>query len=294
MSSAPSETTCGIPSSPAASSRSGPAENTPPTSSSASSVVVTSSDAGDEAVLDERLHRLPAGAGRVEDEHLVAELLEPLAGRGHAGRRDAEHRRPDQRLRRRPSRRTAASPCPAIGGRRRSPGSAGDLVDAGDVDDGVHHRHVDRADVGPGVARGDGRDHQLRHADRQRAHRLRRRPPSRPSRRARGSPSSRPSAWSREHDSARAARHRLDRGPAVARGDQRATSAPAARATSSRVTSAASAGSPRTPASTRIDVHAVLAQPVAQVGVLVALRVERADQDDGRHDGLVDRVLPRG
>ena len=79
MSSAPSDTTCGRPAAPAASSRSGPAESTPPTSSSASSVVVTSSDAGEEAVLDERLHRLPAGAGRVEDEHLVAELLEPLA-----------------------------------------------------------------------------------------------------------------------------------------------------------------------------------------------------------------------
>src|SRR5438128_5079040 len=42
MSSAPSETTCGIPARPAASSLSGPAESTPPTSSSASSVVVRS------------------------------------------------------------------------------------------------------------------------------------------------------------------------------------------------------------------------------------------------------------
>ena len=39
----------------------------------------------------------PPGAGRVEDEHLVAELLEPLARPRHRGRRDAEHRRPDQR-----------------------------------------------------------------------------------------------------------------------------------------------------------------------------------------------------
>ena len=43
MSSAPSDTTCGTPAAPAASSRSGPAERTPPTSSSASSVVVASS-----------------------------------------------------------------------------------------------------------------------------------------------------------------------------------------------------------------------------------------------------------
>ena len=59
-------------------------------------------------------------------------------------------------------------------------------VDAGDVDDRVHHRHVDGADVRARVARGERRDHQLRDADRQRAHRLRRRSTSRPSRRARG------------------------------------------------------------------------------------------------------------
>ena len=54
-------------------------------------------DPGEEAALRERLHRLAAGAGRVEDEHLVAELLEPLARRRHARRRDAEHRGADQR-----------------------------------------------------------------------------------------------------------------------------------------------------------------------------------------------------
>ena len=43
MSSAPSDTTWGRPSRPAASSRSGPADSTPPTSSSHSSVVVMSS-----------------------------------------------------------------------------------------------------------------------------------------------------------------------------------------------------------------------------------------------------------
>ena len=35
--------------------------------------------AGEEAARGQRLHRLAAGAGGVEDEHLVAELLEPLA-----------------------------------------------------------------------------------------------------------------------------------------------------------------------------------------------------------------------
>ena len=43
MSSAPTDTTCGMPSRPAISSRSGPADSTPPTRSSHSSVVVASS-----------------------------------------------------------------------------------------------------------------------------------------------------------------------------------------------------------------------------------------------------------
>ena len=170
--------------------------------------------AGDEPAAHERLHRLPARAGGVEHEHLVAELLQPLARGRDAGRGDAEHRRRDERL-------------PALDvGRlgRRHPGdrrgrvgedARGDGVDPRDVDDGVHHRHVDGADVGARVAGGHRRDHQLRDADRQRAHRLRR---------DRGSAG----AAEREDpvqpallvqapdDLLRAARHRLDGGAAVA------------------------------------------------------------------------------
>ena len=91
MSSAPTEMTCGTPCSPAAVSRSGPAERTPPTSSSASSVVVMSSTPAIEAVADEPLHRPAAGAGGVEDEHLVARRFENLARCLDAGRGDAEH-----------------------------------------------------------------------------------------------------------------------------------------------------------------------------------------------------------
>ena len=36
--------------------------------------------------LEQLLHRAAARAGLVEDEHLVAELLEPLAGGGHRRR----------------------------------------------------------------------------------------------------------------------------------------------------------------------------------------------------------------
>ena len=40
------------------------------------------------------------------------------------------------------------------------------------------------------------------------------------------------------------------------------------------------------------DVHAVLAQAVAQVVVLLPLRVERAEQDDGRHGGDPTAAAP--
>ena len=63
---------------PAASSRSGPAESTPPTRSSASSVVVASSTPARKPPRASASIDCP-GSGRMEDEHLVAELLEPLA-----------------------------------------------------------------------------------------------------------------------------------------------------------------------------------------------------------------------
>ena len=52
--------------------------------------------------------------GRVEDEHLVAELLEPLARARHARRRDAEHRRADERPVAVAPPARSPSPCPAI------------------------------------------------------------------------------------------------------------------------------------------------------------------------------------
>ena len=47
---------------------------------------------------------------------------------------------------------------------------AGDAVQPGDVGDRGHHHDVGDADVGRDVAGGERRDHQLRHAERQRAH----------------------------------------------------------------------------------------------------------------------------
>ncbi len=80
---------------------------------------------------------------------------------------------------------------------------------------------VGRADVRARVAGGDRRDHQLRHADRQRAHRLgdeRRSPPEPPSPSDAVEPALGVQA---PHDLRGAARHRLDGGAAVAGGGER-------------------------------------------------------------------------
>ena len=131
----------------------------------------------DEAVLDEALHRLPAGAGGVEHQHLVALPLEDGSRGVDQLGGVAEHARGQQRLFGGLACRLgveahllgrldgAADGAGGVGQHRpRQP------VDAGDVDDRVHHRDVLGPDVGAGVPRGDGRDHQLRHADRQGAH----------------------------------------------------------------------------------------------------------------------------
>ena len=85
MSSAPSETTWGTPAAPAASRRSGPAESTPPTRSSASSVVVRSSTPARKPPSLSPSIACPPGARGVKDQHLVAQLLQPLARAGHHG-----------------------------------------------------------------------------------------------------------------------------------------------------------------------------------------------------------------
>ena len=83
MSSAPSETTCGMPRLP------GRLEPVRHRDEHAAGDEVAElrrrhvERAGDEARLDQLLHRAAARTGLVEDEHLVAELLEPLARRRH-------------------------------------------------------------------------------------------------------------------------------------------------------------------------------------------------------------------
>ena len=62
-----------------------------------------------------------------------------------------------------------------------------------------------------------------------------------------------------------------------------ANACPPARATSSRVTSGAIVGPPRMPESITTDVHPQRRQPLAHVGDLLALGVERADERDRGH-----------
>ena len=150
--------------------RSGPAGKTPPTTRSATSVVVMSSTAGDQAGVDELLHRLPAGAGGVEDERVVAVARAPRRA-GDERRGDAEHRQPDARagLRRWPAPGGPTMPGEGVGGVAEH--LSRDAVEPGDVGDRVHHRDVGGADVRRDVARRDRRHHHLRHADGQGPHR---------------------------------------------------------------------------------------------------------------------------
>ena len=121
----------------------------------------------------ERFQRASAGTGRVEDEHLVAGLLEHLARALDAGRRHAEH-----------ARRYERAIVPVLGHlaglhhpRHRLRGArehgAADAIEAEDVDHRVQHQDVLRADEVTDRARGERAHHQLRHAERQRAHRRR-------------------------------------------------------------------------------------------------------------------------
>ena len=238
--------------------------------------------AGQVAAGRQRLERLPAGAGGVEDEHLVAELLQPLARARDARRRDAEHRRADQRALAAALGHRRRAPCPRSR-RRRSPRICAEIwLIAGDVDDRVGHRDVDGADVRARVARGDRRDDQLRHADRQVAHRLRR--DRRVARAADRGDAVQPAlgVQPREHRG-RAAPHRVDRRAAVAgapraRRDRRppARGDLLARHVGLDLRLAEHAGSRRAATSTPAS-----RDPVAQEAVLDALRVERADEDDG-------------
>ena len=235
--------------------------------------------AGQEAGVDERLHRPAAGARRVEHEHLVAALLEPLARACDARRRHAEHRRAQQRPLRAVRDRRSLHHAGHRGGRvgedlRR------DRVDPGHVGHRRHQADVGTADVVARVAGRDGGDHQLGHADRQRLHRGRR--DRRVARPAGGQdPVEAALAVQPRRQRGGRVRHRAHRGAAV--GQRAEVRAGLARDLLARDVGRAAA---RRPAGARVGhehVDAGELQALAQVRVLLALGVERADQQDGRH-----------
>ena len=245
--------TCGMPSRPAVVSRSGPAERMPPKSSEVSSFVVRSTTPSMAPCPISSSMAMPAGAVGVEDDGLVAGGLEtalhalapgvvtPIIEmatsgtvRGRRGGPAAHH---------------AGHGVGGVGEDR-----ARDPVEALDVRDGMHQRQVARPHVGPHVARGHRGDEQLGDADGQRAQH--------------GRDDGRAAAAAEAHDAVatalpspashergRAAGHGLQGDGTMASGRaglaQLLRLEPAARATSSAVTSAATVGLPRMPTSTR-------------------------------------------
>ena len=105
-------------------------------------------DAGDQPGLDQALHRPAAGAGRVEDEHLVAAALQLLPRRGDRRRGDAEHGGRDDAARLRRGRPAARGDHARHRGGRVGEDPRGDRVQSGDVGDRRHQRHVADVDVG--------------------------------------------------------------------------------------------------------------------------------------------------
>ena len=126
-------------------------------------------DAGDDAALDDRLHDASARARGGEDQYLIAGGFEDFLGFGDAGGRVAELAGDDERLRGADFRDGADHAADGAGGAGED--DAGEPVQSGHVRDARHHRDVLGAEVRGDVPGGQGRDHQLREAEGQGAHR---------------------------------------------------------------------------------------------------------------------------
>jgi hypothetical protein len=107
-------------------------------------------DARNIAVGNQPLHRPPARAGRVKDQHVEPRRLELLTHHGHARRRHAEHRRRKERpigVRLVRLERSGSDHAGNRSGRVRENASR-QRVQPRDVDDGIHHREVFDVDIG--------------------------------------------------------------------------------------------------------------------------------------------------
>ena len=234
----------------------------------------------------------------MEDDRLVAGLLERVPDPHHRGGRVAEHGDADaptgQVLER-----TPGVPGHAGDGRRRIvEDRPRDRVEPQDVDDGVHDEHVALAHEGAegATARGARRHDHLRDADRERVHRRRAKQGAFRASQAEGAVEAalEPEA---EADRTHALLHELDRrAPAARRLDPCQLVAGLARHLLPRDVGR-SAGLAQDAGVDHDRPDAEARQPLAHVGDLGALRVERADERDmrlgfHRHPITPDRATP--
>ena len=126
-------------------------------------------DAGDDAALDDRFHDASTRAGGGEDQDFVTSGFEDLLGFGDTGGRVAELAGDDEGLRGADFGDGADHAADRAGGAGED--DAREAVQARHVGDARHHRDVLRAEVRGDIACGQGRDHQLREAEGQGAHR---------------------------------------------------------------------------------------------------------------------------
>ena len=217
----------------------------------------------------------------MEDEHLVAVCLHPRPDPVDARRRDAEHRGADERL--------------VLGLRHRlldhaadGPGgvgedAAGQAVEPGHVDDGVHHRDVLDADVWADVARGHGGHDELGHAHRERLHG--RAPDGRATRAAHADDAVELALGGElDREGARAQTHDLDRVASIVLLAELGERASAGLGGASGGAIGREHRLAQDPGVQHERFEPAGANQVADVGVLSALGIQRADQQDGlRH-----------
>src|SRR5690606_15489382 len=124
---------------------------------------------GDVAVGDQALHRAPACAGGMKDQHFIACLLHHLPRPVDGGGGVAKHRGSDQRfLLPGGGRFDLHHACNSPGGVGKD--GAADAVETGHIDDRGDEDDVLSAGKGADIAAAYGRDHHLGHTYRQDTH----------------------------------------------------------------------------------------------------------------------------
>ena len=127
-------------------------------------------DPGDQAIVDQRLHRLAPVAGGVEDQHLEAGFLQPLFCSLHARGGDTKHGCSDEPTVVGGVRGRCEGDQSGHGAGGRIEHAAADAVEAENVDDRVEHQEIGVADPWSNLATGQCAHHQLGQSQRKRSH----------------------------------------------------------------------------------------------------------------------------